>query len=99
MAGYVSIAKESSENFATGHGSVGATKAALIAGETPLQKFVEIKADLTNANNVFVGINTVTTSTGFLLDAGESVKIPIDDMSKVWVVGGAASQGFSWLAV
>jgi len=100
MGGYVSIANEAASEFKTGHGTVGTTPVvALITVETPVKKYVEVKADLTNTNNIFVGINTVSTTTGFLLDAGESVRIPIDDLSKVYVVADAAAQGFSWLAV
>lgn len=100
MGGYVSIAREASEEFATGHGTVGTTPVVQLATvETLIKKYVEVKADLTNANNVYVGINTVSTTTGFLLDAGESVRIPIDDLSKVYVVADAAAQGFSWLAI
>jgi hypothetical protein len=100
MGGYVSIAREASTEFSTGHGTVGVTKAALASASAPLSKYVIIKADLTNTNNVFVGGPTVTTTTGFLLDAGEATPpIHIDDLSKVYVVGDAASQGFSWLAV
>lgn len=100
MAGYVNIGKEVVAEFQNGHGVVGATKAALASAESLINKFVVIKADLTNTNNVYVGTNTVTTSNGFLLDAGEATPpIPIDDLNKVYVVGGAASQGYSWLAL
>jgi len=100
MGGYVSIAREASEEFSTGHGSVGTTPVVRLASaEAPVEKYVEVKADLTNTDNIFVGIITVTITTGFLLDAGESVRIPINDLSKVYVVADAAAQGFSWLAV
>jgi hypothetical protein len=49
---------------------------------------------------VYVGHgNGVSTTNGFQLDAGERVEIPIDSLDKVWVVGGAASQGYSWLVI
>lgn len=100
MGGYVSIANEAASEFSHGHGTVGAAKAALASAETPLKRYVIIKADLGNSNNVFVGGPTVTTSTGFMLDAGESTPpIHIDDLSKVYVIGDAASQGYSWLAI
>jgi hypothetical protein len=99
MAGYVSIAKESVESFKVGQGSVGAAKAAITTANTPALKYVEIKADLTNTNNVFVGDLNVTTANGYFLDAGEMVRIPIDNLDKIWVIADAAAQGFSWLVV
>ncbi len=100
MPGYVSIANEAVNEFKTGHGIAGAAKAAVATAETPLMKYVIIKADLGNSNNVYVGGPNVLTTTGFMLDAGEvTPPIHIDDLSKVWVIGGAASQGYSWLAI
>jgi hypothetical protein len=99
MGGYVSIAREAAAGFLTGHGVAGVAKTQVVAVATPLQKYVEIKADLTNTNNVYVGVSNVLTTTGYMLDAGELIRIPVDDMSKVWVIGGAAAQGYSWLAV
>jgi hypothetical protein len=100
MGGYVNIAKEAGEEFQNGHGTIGAAKAALVSAENLINKYVIIKADLTNTNNVFVGTSTVTAVNGFMLDAGEvTPPIPIDDLSKVYIIGDAASQGYSWLAV
>jgi len=99
MGGYVSIAREAGAQFKTGHGVAGVAKSQVVAVETPIEKYVEIKADLTNTNNVFVGLNNVLTTTGYMLDAGELIRIPIDDLSKVWVIGGAAAQGYSWIAI
>ena len=99
MAGHVSIANEALPEFLHGHGTVGTTKA-VIANQTPLKKYVIIKADLTNTNNIFVGGVNVTAANGFMLDAGESTPpIHIDDLSKVYVIGDAASQSYSWLAI
>ena len=36
---------------------------------------------------------------GYPLDAGEEVKIPIDDPSKIYVIGSADNQGVKWFAV
>jgi len=99
MGGFVSIARESSDHFTTGHGVAGAAKSQVATAEMLVDKYVEIKADLANTNNVYVGIANVTTVIGYCLDAGELIRIPIDDLSKVWVIGGAAAQGYSWLAV
>jgi hypothetical protein len=91
--------KESIEEFKSGHGTVGTT-AQVLGNSQLVTKYVVIKADLTNTNNVFVGPSGVTATTGFLLDAGESTPpIQIDDVGKVFVIGDAAAQGYSWMAV
>jgi hypothetical protein len=100
--GYINIGREALEEFQVGQGTVGAASAVLVAANLakPILKYVIIKADLTNTDDVFVGTASVTASTGFRLDAGEvTPPIHIDDLSKVYVIGGAASQGYSWLAV
>jgi hypothetical protein len=99
MGGYVSIAREAAAGFLTGHGVAGVAKSQVATVQTPIEKYVEIKADLTNTNNVYVGVSNVLTTTGYMLDAGELIRIPVDDLSKVWVIGGAAAQGFSWIAI
>ena len=38
-----------------------------------------------NAGNVFVGDSTVSSTTGIVLAAGDSVTVPIDDVAKLWV--------------
>lgn len=92
------IQKEAVEEFLTGHGTVGTTSQVVgIARRTV--KGVWIKADLGNADNVYVGHAQSVEANGYLLDAGESVFVPIDSLDKVWVYGGAASQGYSYLAV
>ena len=91
--------RESVEEFKAGHGTVGVSSQVL-ANPQDVVKYVVIKADLTNTNDVFVGGSGVATSNGFRLDAGEATPpIHIDDLGKVYVVGGAAAQGYSWLAV
>jgi len=90
------------EEFQAGQGTVGATSQPLAAvGAThSVERYVIVKADVGNTNDVFVGPSTVAAGTGFRLDAGEvTPPIQIDELFKVYVVGGAASQGYSWLAV
>jgi len=100
--GYVNIGREAAEEFQVGQGSVGAASQplAVVGASRSVLKYVIIKADFTNTNDVFVGTSGVTTTTGFRLDAGEATPpIPIDELSKVHVIGGAALQGYSWLAI
>lgn len=96
------IQKTAVEEFKTGHGTISTTAA--VAGPAfPCVKGVKIKADLGNGNNVYVGHSEHVTNTGaaqgFELDAGEEVFIEIDSLDKVWVIGGAASQGYSYVAI
>lgn len=67
--------------------------------ETPLQNGVRVKADTGNGDNIYIGDDdTVSTTNGFPLDAGEEVLIPVDELSKVWVIGGAVDQDFHIIA-
>jgi hypothetical protein len=93
------IQKETVPEFNTGHLVVGTT--AVAAGvELPALKYVRIKADLDNDDNIYVGNSAnVTSGNGFLLDAGEHVDVPVDSLAKVFVIGGLADQGFSFLVV
>jgi hypothetical protein len=91
--------RESIEEFKAGHGTVGLT-AQVLANSQDVTMYVVVKADLTNTNNIFVGGSAVSSTNGFLLDAGEETPpIHIDDLGKVYVIGDAATQGYSWLAV
>lgn len=93
------IQKTAVTEFKAGHGTIGLTAAAAGLGFVAV-KGVKIKADLANANNVYVGHDeNVSASNGFVLDAGEEVFIEIDSLEKVWVIGGAADQGYSYLVI
>lgn len=93
------IQRVSVPEFKAGHGEVG-TSAAVAGPAFPCVKGVKIKADLANGNNVYVGHDEhVSASNGFVLDAGEEVFIEVDSLAKVWVFGGAASQGYSYVAI
>jgi hypothetical protein len=85
--------------FKAGHGTIGTTAARAGVG-IPVALKVIIKADLANGNNIYVGHDSSVSGTnGFTLDAGEFVEIEIDSLDKIWVVGGAADQGYSWIAI
>lgn len=63
------------------------------------KSYVLVQAGSDNSGDVFVGDSSgVDSDTGWRLDAGESVKIPIDDPAKVWVIGSDADQVVKWLA-
>ncbi len=91
------IGKESLATFAAGDGTVGLSAAQLPGRE--VLKHVVVRANGGNANVIMVGHSADAVGTGFILSAGQMTPpIYVDDLSKIWVVGGAASQGFSWIA-
>lgn len=60
--------------------------------------YVLLQASADNTDIVYVGHDAhVSASNGWPLDAGESVEIPIDDPSKIWIIGGADDQTVKWL--
>lgn len=92
------LGKESVASFAAGDGTVGTSSAVQLPGRTVL-KHVVVRANGGNTNIVMVGHSEATVAAGFVLAAGEETPpIYVDDLSKIWVLGGAASQGFSWIA-
>ncbi len=93
----VQIGKEAVATFAAGDGTVG-TAAAQLPGGAVL-KHVVVRANAGNSNVIMVGQSAAAVPNGFVLAAGEQTPpIYVDDLSKVWLLGGAASQGFSWIA-
>lgn len=62
-------------------------------------KSVTVKALSTNTVAIYVGATGVTTSTGVELLSGESVSLDIDNLSKVFVIGGSASQVVRYIAI
>lgn len=95
----MNVERSSKAEFKAGAGTVGL--AAQAAGiKIPAAKSVTIKADKANTDTVYVGHDaSVTAASGFALAAGELVEIAVDSLDKVFVIGGAASQKYSWLAV
>jgi len=94
----VSIATESIADFHAGHGTVGTAEAKISSVAFPIRKFLVIRADSGNTSVVMVG-TPGDAANGFALAAGqETPPLYIDSTDKVRVVGGAASQAYSWLS-
>jgi hypothetical protein len=66
--------------------------------ELMLQNGVRIKTDAANTDNIYVGGPNVSATKGFLLDAAQELFVPIDQLGKVWVIGGAADQDYMIIA-
>lgn len=77
---------------------VDASAEQLTATSTPLKSGITVKALPGNSDQIYIGYSSaVTASNGYPLDADQSVFIEIDDVNKVWAIGGAANQGVSWI--
>lgn len=65
----------------------------------PAKKYVMLRANGANTSVVMVGHSADSAVDGFILSAGQqSPAIFVDDLNKVYIVGGAANQGYSWIA-
>lgn len=49
---------------------------------------IVVKALSTNTKSVYVGASGVTSSNGFELAAKDSITLPIDDPSRIYIIGG-----------
>jgi len=64
-----------------------------------VRKYVMLRANGANSNVIMVGHSATEVGDGFILSAGQqSPPIYIDNLAKVYIVGGAADQGYSWIA-
>lgn len=96
----VNIGRESLAEWSSGHGTVDQTPVQLFAGVFEVRKYVIVRANAANTGTISLGNSAIRADAGFILAAGEtSPKIYIDDLSKVWLIGSADSQNYSWLSV
>ncbi|MDZ4781248.1 MAG: hypothetical protein SGJ19_13420 [Planctomycetia bacterium] len=84
--------------------SVGTTAVQLSATSYRVAKGVQLKADAANSSTVYVGNADLTADTadatdGFPLAASEGLFVPVDDVNKIYVRGGASGQKVFWFAV
>jgi hypothetical protein len=95
----VNIGKEAMPAFMAGNGTVGMTPAQLSTMTLEVRKHVVVRASSDNGSTVAVGSAAALAANGFILAAGEQTPpIYVDDLSKIWVVGGDADQEFNWIA-
>jgi len=75
------------------------TELQLVTADTNIYSVV-IKAKAANTGIIYVGgDNTVSSTTGFALAAGESVSIEIDNLNKIWIDSSVGSEGVTYLYV
>ncbi|MHA2086364.1 MAG: hypothetical protein ACXABD_21680 [Candidatus Thorarchaeota archaeon] len=92
-----------------GHTVVGTTAVKLTALEFKFEKGLLLRApgssDPTpNANFIWIGGAGVTADSnagtgGMPLAPGESINLPVDDPTEVYVISDAASQDIAWMGV
>ena len=73
------------------------TEVALAASQAILSG-VRIKALAANTGDIYVGANPVTSSTGFVLDAGEEVFVEVANLATVYIDSSVNGEGVSYIA-
>jgi hypothetical protein len=64
-----------------------------------VNKYVVVRANGANTGIILIGTTVANVGDGFILSAGQiSPPIYVDQLNKVYLVGGAAGQGYSWIA-
>lgn len=74
------------------------TRVQLTATSTPILSVV-IKAKTANTGTIYVGNSAVSSSNGFVLLAGDTVSIEIDDLSKIYLDASVNGEGITYLYV
>lgn len=87
-----------SELFCGVNSDIDAAPEQLTETDTPLQVGVTLRADLGNTDVVYIIASASgTTANGYPLEAGDERFIPIDNLNKVWLIGGAANQSVRYI--
>ncbi|KAA6459648.1 hypothetical protein DYQ86_16140 [Acidobacteria bacterium AB60] len=81
-------------SVSTGQASVGTTATALTGTSAGSQAIV--KAPATNTQTIYVGGSGVTTATGYPLEPGASVPLPLRAVA-IYAVAAATGQKVAWI--
>ncbi len=92
---------ETSKSAGTTKQKTVSTSAVQLDADATHQAMIGVRIKNTHASNdLFVGFdNSVTTSNGYKLAAGEEVHVPIDSAASIWLIASAASTVASYMAV
>ncbi len=60
---------------------------------------ITIKALAGNTGLIYVGGNTVDSSNGFELSAGDSISLAIDNHDEIWIDSSVSGEGISYMSV
>jgi hypothetical protein len=84
----------------SGYKDLTTTASIIVSTSTPLKSGIHIKAPLTNISTIFVGSNSLSTSStsGFPLDPGESIFFEIDNLNKVYASSATSGQKINYIA-
>lgn len=96
----VTVDSEVAASFTHGQNSDIDSGAAeqIVVASNPSKHGVIVKAMPNNTGYLYVGTVGVTSATGFPLDAGESITIPVDNANKVYAIGSIDNQAAAWVA-
>jgi hypothetical protein len=73
--------------------TVGTTPVNIPTTGRPMVRGVTVKTPSTNAGTVYVGsAANVSATTGFPLALNETLFLPVEDLSQIWVVASASAQ-------
>jgi hypothetical protein len=91
-------------SFVTGSGTIGTTPTQISAASRKLTRGVEVRADFANTGMIYVGnsstvtANSAAATDGYPIASNEKTFIPIDDLSKIWLIASGAGQNYFWKA-
>lgn len=78
--------------------SSAGTQVTLTTTSTPC-KSVIIKALSTNTGFIYIGGSDCSNTAGYILSAGESISMDIDDLFKIWIDSSVNAEGVSYIAI
>ena len=99
----MSVLKESAySEFKNGVTTVGQTVTPLVTSPLRIYGKVTLKASADNSGNVFIGWSNqaafpLTTSNGYKLEPGESLDVPCNDASHIFLIADDDDQTVNWL--
>lgn len=79
-----------SSTLYTGQRTVNTSQVQLSVTSKPVTNGIIIKALSTNAANIYVGTTGVTTTTGDILEPGESRGYPISNVNLLYIISGSS---------
>jgi hypothetical protein len=75
----------------TGQRTVSTTQVQLSLTSKPLSNGVVVKTPVSNTASIFIGLTGVTTTTGDILEPGESRGYPISNINLLYIVSAAST--------
>lgn len=100
VTGTVTSVTEGLHSFETGQYTIGLTSSQLTP--TPLvgRSSISIRVDKSNTGAIYIGpTNSVTTTTGYPLFAGDTLAMDLTDSNQIWAVADTANQVLAVLEI